>query len=211
MEKNIDRNNFELDKFLKDNQHLFAIMGIFGAIAIYLITIERNSAYIGKNLLQFGIVASFILFILTSLIVFLKALERDADMPIPLTFSILKKEDWKRIFFIIPFFMLIITMFAFIIINFLGPLMAILGLISYVFGMVVFFGIFTVMFNIFKGTDRKILIILISPFLLIGSSIGFYYTDNLVPKLFFSSLGTGSLIAIIVALLIWPYEKLFKK
>lgn len=195
-------NDFQLDLFLKDNHQLFTIMGIFGAISIYLNTLSQGSDI---QSLRVGIVSSFVLFIVVSLVIFLKAFKTHDDESVPLAFLTPSKGNFKRILFIIPFSLLIITITTFLINAYPEPSNAIFGFFLYILGMPVFFGII----SFIRNKSAKIFLITLF-ILMIASSIGFYYMvkyNLTIFALFFSSLSTGSAIGLMITSLDYIYEK----
>lgn len=197
--------DFQIEVFLEDNYRLFAIMGIFGALSIYL-----DELYIDYNIpiLQLGIMACFTLFILTSLVIFERSFRSYSDKPIPLSVLTMNKGNVERFLFIIPFSMLIMTIIYFISTTFQEPLNALLGMILYISGMMVYFGFLSL---IVMETKNKLLTIGIGSLVLaVISCTGYYYMEkySLIPLcFFFSSLVTGSVISLIMIPILYLYKK----
>ncbi len=198
MNKNDD---FQLDIFLEENQPLFTVMGIFGAISIYLTSLMQDS----NQYLQFGIVSSFVLFVIVSVVIFIKAFKRRNNELIPLDFLMFNKANMERLLFIIPFLMLIMTIAQFLVSAYKTASFGLFGISLYILGVPVFFGII----NLFRKKSMKINFFILI-IILVSSLIGFYYMlkfNLIVFALFFSSLTTGSLIGLMITSLFYIYKK----
>ncbi|NUC72529.1 hypothetical protein HTZ84_09445 [Haloterrigena sp. SYSU A558-1] len=69
-------NGFEAEEFLKKNYDLFAIMGVFGAVAIYLIRLSNQVSQIPQEAIQMGVVGSFLIFFFVLYSIIRKLLHR---------------------------------------------------------------------------------------------------------------------------------------
>lgn len=71
--------------FLSANYPLFAIMGVFGALAIYLTRIKTDLDGVNPNLMKLGVVVSLVLFLLVSMAIYLefigKAMAEEGMLP----------------------------------------------------------------------------------------------------------------------------------
>lgn len=119
---------FNLDDFLKQNQQLFTVMGIFGAVSIYLITLIKDSPdNASKNYIQIGILASLFLFTLVSAVI-LQNLFKNTDGSEP-QLLIISLDNLGRIIFAVPFLTLTVSMYIYMIFNFTKTINAIVALI----------------------------------------------------------------------------------
>lgn len=73
-----DTPTFDMDMFLRNNYKLFAIMGIFGAVSIYLTTISLNLSSVNRNIVNIGVVSSLLIFLLIAINI-LENLYNEAD------------------------------------------------------------------------------------------------------------------------------------
>ncbi|ACM58939.1 hypothetical protein Hlac_3427 (plasmid) [Halorubrum lacusprofundi ATCC 49239] len=69
---------FDVGEFLIDNYQLFAVMGVFGAISIYLTTFRLNFQGVDENYINVGVVASLSIFLLVAIQI-LKRVYEDAE------------------------------------------------------------------------------------------------------------------------------------
>lgn len=200
---------FQIEAFFEENYKLFVIIGVFGALSIYL---EKLFKDYNMSFLQVGIVACFILFIQVSLVILYRALKTQDNEPIPLSLIMLSKGNVERVSFIISFAILIVVIFYFALTAFGGPLNALRGMILYVLGMMSFFGFLNLI--TMKAKNRWLGIIIGSLFLAVISTIGYYYMEkySLIPfMLFFSSLATGSVIGLLITPIAYFYEKIKRR
>lgn len=79
---------FQIEAFFEENYKLFVIIGVFGALSIYL---EKLFKDYNMSFLQVGIVACFILFIQVSLVILYRALKTQDNEPISLSLIMLRK------------------------------------------------------------------------------------------------------------------------
>lgn len=199
---------FDLEDFLKNNQQLFTVMGIFGAISIYLITINKDIPEgFSKDMLQFGIPASLILFLITSWVIFQNLIKkRDERIPLSISLFIFRWGNIMRFIFAIPFLILIISICFYIIINYYEPLKLTLGLGLSPISIMVFFGIFVI---ILEKVRYKIMVSVC--FLsIITSAIALYFSNehNLINLMwFFGSLFFASLLTMLLILTDYLNEK----
>lgn len=133
--------DFQIGGFLGEHYHLFATMGIFGAVSIYLNTMNlKDVAPAVSVMLQIGIVSSLVLFVLVSAIILFNALKYHNDKPIPLSFFIPPTiGKLLRILFIVPFFLLVLSISFYVVTTFPGPSNAVLGYTLTWVAMMVFF------------------------------------------------------------------------
>jgi len=116
--------DFKIEAFFEENYKLFVIIGVFGALSIYL---EKLFKDYNMSFLQVGIVACFILFIQVSLVILYRALKTQDNEPISLSLIMLSKGNVERVSFIISFAILIVVIFYFALTAFGGPLNALMG------------------------------------------------------------------------------------
>jgi hypothetical protein len=70
----------ELDRFLEENWHMFAVMGIFGTIGIYLSTFADTTGDLTEySALTVGILSSLMLAIITGAVIFWKSNQKLQD------------------------------------------------------------------------------------------------------------------------------------
>ena len=204
---------FQIGAFFEENYKLFVIIGVFGALSIYL---EKLFKDYNMSFLQVGIVACFILFIQVSLVILYRALKTQDNEPIPLSLIMLSKGNVERVSFIISFTIVIEAIFYFIFVAFIeehlnvlmGMIYALMGMILYVLGMMSFFGFLNLI--TMKAKNKGLAILIGSLFLAVISTMGYYYMEkySLIPfMLFFSSLATGSVIGLLITPIAYFYEK----
>lgn len=106
----IDEENpdFDIEEFISENYKIHTVMGVFGAISMYLAQLTTTLNGVNENVTKIGIVTSFALFILTSLPIFSKLwAELDHDL---LSFPAnTNKPQFLLILFSISFSLLTIT------------------------------------------------------------------------------------------------------
>lgn len=61
-----------LDSFLEDNRHLFTLIGVFGAISVYMKTVQENIESSLSSITDFGVFAGLSIVILLSSVVLMK-------------------------------------------------------------------------------------------------------------------------------------------
>lgn len=201
--------DFKIEAFFEENYKLFVIIGVFGALSIYL---EKLFKDYNMSFLQVGIVACFILFIQVSLVILYRALKTQDNEPISLSLIMLSKGNVERVSFIISFAILIVVIFYFALTAFGGPLNALMGMILYVLGMMSFFGFLNLI--TMKAKNKGLAILIGSLFLAVISTMGYYYMEkySLIPfMLFFSSLATGSVIGLLITPIAYFYEKIKRR
>ena len=205
------KGGFQIEAFLEENYKLFVIIGVFGALSIYLETlfIDYNMP---MPILQLGMVTCFTLFIVVSLVILYRALKTQDNEPIPLSLIMPSIGNFVRIFFVISFAILIVVIFYFVLTAFGGPLNAFMGVILYVLGMMCFFGFLSMV--TMKAKNKGLVILIGSLFLAVISTMGYYYMEkySLIPfMLFFSSLATGSVIGLLITPIAYFYEKIKRR
>ena len=193
-------NNFKIEAFLEENYKLITIMGIFGAISIYLNSLNQNNDR-PEFTLQIGIVSSLLLLSLISIIIFLRAFEKQDNNSLIISFLSLDKGNLMRILFIIPFSLLIFSIIFYIFTTFPIPSDFIIGFILYVVGMMFIFGTVSFIFKSSRIKNKSLGSFIVGILLLLISSIGYWFLESLNILsflLFFNSLATGSLILIVI-------------
>lgn len=158
---------FLIEEFLEDNYHLFAIMGVFGALSIYLINIlPANDIFY-----QISIVASSTLFILVSLIICLKIRRKLVDMSHNVSMRGMF-ENLLFALFVTPLYFLIFVIAIYVFNSFPKPLEILSGFITLISGII--FSFFLLNFIEIK-VKNKILYILCLIVLVTVSIIAFRY------------------------------------
>lgn len=112
MENNkIPRENLEMSEFVKNNQHLFTTMGIFGAISLYLDRIldSQDISESEQTAMIVCISATLFLFVYFSLLI-LSQFFRDRSI-VDFFGDI---QNFECFIFIFPFYILVIFLFAYI-------------------------------------------------------------------------------------------------
>ena len=127
--------SLQIEEFLKNNYQLFAIMGVFGALSVYLTTLPGSD----DLFFQIGIVASFTLFILVSLLILLKGHEKFIDMSSNVSLKIII-DNFLLGLFIFPLYLLVVTISFYIFTSFSKPLEIFGGLLTLVLGTMLSFG-----------------------------------------------------------------------
>lgn len=172
--KGIRKNgSFRIEAFLNDNYRLFAIMGVFGALAIYLKNLSANGNQFPINI---GIVACFILFMLVSLLILWKAIEEHSDVSLPNGSLAMIIERFNRFLFVIPFFTLVMAIAYYIVTAFPAPFAILLGVILSMVGIIASVWILDSIYRIVKKPVLSDFIGSIS--LAILSGIGFHVVPN---------------------------------
>ena len=204
-------NDFQIGVFLKENHHLFVIMGVFGALSIYLNTMDLKTTPTVSTMLRIGIVSSLFLFALVSGIIFFNALKSRDDGPIPLSYFIPPTiGKLVRILFIVPLFLLLLAISYFVVNTFPGPSDVVFGYTLSWVAVMVFFVLLTIIEHPKLKNKRFAGIFALLLFLAVVSSLGNYYATkyNFVPvALFCSSLASGSVIGLIIIPIAYFYEK----
>jgi hypothetical protein len=189
-----ENSNFQIDAFLKENYELFAIMGVFGALSVYLTNLSADSNTLSATgdafIIQIGIASSFILFILVSFVIFWKAREKIRDMSPPNVSLKTVIDNSKLVLFTVPFYMLIAAIAYYVIDAFSKHLEIVFGMIIFMLGAISSFGFLSMMDNKVKS---KVLYIFIGPlFLSFISFLGLYFVrDCGLIALLFLLMSTG--------------------
>jgi hypothetical protein len=196
---------FQIDAFLKENYRLFAIIGVFGALSIYLTKLSADSNTLSGDgdtfIVQIGIVSSFILFILVSLVIFWKFHEELRDMSsnnVSLKTIIVNS---KLVLFMVPFCLLIATIVYYVIDALPKHFEIVFGMIMFMLGAIGSFGLLSMVDNKLKNT---VIYILIALFLTVISFLGLYFVRDcgLAPLLFpLMSIGVVSASLLITRLI----------
>jgi hypothetical protein len=103
---------FKLDEFLKQNQHLFTIFGIFGALSLYMNTLSIQ--YSGILALQSALFASFVIFIIVSILIVAELFSNNQEKRQVLDFLILNENNVNRLIFLVPFGIVVLSVFGFL-------------------------------------------------------------------------------------------------
>lgn len=192
-------NDFQFGIFLEKNYHLFVIIGIFGALSIYLNTMDLKTIPTVSAMLQIGIAASLFLFVLVSVLIFFNAFKNHDGGPIPLSYFIPPTMGkLMRILFIAPLFLLVLVIIYFVYNTFPEASNVVFAAISLFIGIMVFLVILWLM-DYFMLKDRIVFVALL--FLAVVSVLGNYYAtkyDFIPCALFCSLLVQGSIIGLIV-------------
>ncbi|HAE43717.1 MAG TPA: hypothetical protein DCG34_12495, partial [Clostridiales bacterium] len=107
----MDDSKFDLELFLKGNQPLFIIFGIFGSLSVYFTSLfDRYTDY---PFLSLGIASSLAIFFMVSIII-LKNAFKDKNKKLIMDFLTTDNENIYRLAFVIPFFLLSLTVMSFI-------------------------------------------------------------------------------------------------
>ena len=188
-----ENSNFQIDAFLKENYRLFAIIGVFGALSIYLTKLSADSNTLSADgdafIIQIGIASSFILFILVSLVIFWKFHEELRDMSSPNVSLKTIIANSKLVLFMVPFYLLIAAIAYYVMDALSKHLEVVCGMIIFMLGAISSFGFLSMMDNKVKNT---VLYIFIGPlFLSVISFLGLYFVRDygLIP--FFLLMSTG--------------------
>lgn len=64
----------KLDEFLKENRHVFTLIGVFGAISVYLKTVGNESSTNLRGFGDFALVAGLTIVVILSLLVLINLL-----------------------------------------------------------------------------------------------------------------------------------------
>lgn len=172
---------FQIEAFLKENYQLFAIIGVFGALSIYLTNLSADG---DTFIIQIGITSSFILFILVSFVIFWKGREKLRDMSSPNVSLKVIINNSKLVLFMVPFYLLIAAIAYYVMDAFSKPLEIVFGMVIFMLGAISSFGFLSMMDNKVRNT---VLYIFIGPlFLSVISFLGLYFVHDcgLIPLLF---------------------------
>lgn len=119
------RPTFEIGEFLDENYRLFAVLSIFGALSIYVFSLEP--AEVGKRIFQFGFVSSQLLFFLTALAIFRRLISFLGGM----------SNFWKELAFDPSYgsieLSIFLTSFVTLLISMMGVSMSFLTTVSFIF------------------------------------------------------------------------------
>ena len=153
---------FELSKFFKSNFQLFVIMGIFGAFTIYLKGFY-NSEY-PSLLIEYGIVSSFLISILISLVIIRNSFENISFENISFNLNSFEnimnlldalffvgKGNIKRGLFLMPFIAFLFVLISIILTTFSDTLPAILSIGIKIVAVILFFNLFQYLLNAKKN------------------------------------------------------------
>ena len=208
-----ENSNFQIDAFLKENYRLFAIIGVLEALSIYLTKLSADCNTLSGDgdtfFVQIGIVSSFILFILVSLVIFWKFHEELRDMSshnVSLKTIIVNS---KLVLFMVPFYLLIAAIAYHVIDAHLKHFEIVFGMIMFMLGAIGSFGLLSMVDNKLKNT---VIYIFIALFLTVISFLGLYFVRDcgLAPLLFpLMSIGVVSASLLITRLI--DSMKIFSK
>jgi hypothetical protein len=123
------------DSFFEDNYYLFSILGVFGAIAIYLSTLSSDTDDSNQIIINFGIISSLLLFIIVGTIMDLKMLS-EFDLRIR-DIILLYPSDVPYMILFVPFNALLLSVLL-ITLYFPRATASIIGFFSFIFGMTIF-------------------------------------------------------------------------
>jgi hypothetical protein len=175
---------FELSKFFKANFQLFVILGIFGAFTIYL----KNFFDIKDPSLpiEYGIISSFLITILISLVIIRNSFENLPFEKISLenimnsldAIFLVGKGNIKRGLFLIPFIVFLLALISTILTTFSDALPAILSTGVWVIAIILFFNLFQYLIQVKKNWN------IIANYLLIIeiTSLILYFFVSILPE-----------------------------
>ena len=190
--------SFQVEDFLKDNYPLFTIMGVFGALALYLQSISPPNRLI---YIDIGVASCLILFILVSGLILRRAIDKPSETLIDTIF---------RFLFIISFITLLLIIIYHAFTTYPEPLELFSYILAYVFGIILPIGILRPVEE--KAADKNIYI-LVPFFMLVISILIFYLAANpIYPyfQLMIFSFSTGLFSALnLVKLLFLIFKKMF--
>nr|WP_320160257.1 hypothetical protein [uncultured Methanoregula sp.] len=154
-------NEFELSTFFKDNFQLFVILGIFGAFTLYL-----KGFLVSENLniiLEYGIISSFIIAILISLLIIRNSFENisfnhdsfesslETFIDVLQAIFLVGKGNILRGLFLIPFIFFIITLISTIFTSFSSKLPSLFSAAATIITTILFFNLFQYLVDIKKN------------------------------------------------------------
>lgn len=166
---------FDIEKFLENNYKLFAALGIFGALSIYLNSILNEPI----EIFELGIVSSLIIFIIISMKILTKAFEFHGYN----TFFSSSRGNLKRIIFITPFICMSISILYHVLINLNGPLIVLFQIIVFILGLIIL--------KWFSNITEKIYLKIIESAIpnVFAIVLGFFFF--LMPAIFFLNFPTN--------------------
>jgi len=193
---------FELSKFFKANFQLFVILGIFGAFTIYLknfFDIKNPSLAI-----EYGIISSFLITILISLVIIRNSFENLPFDKISLenimnsldAIFLVGKGNIKRGLFLIPFIVFLLALISTIITTFSDALPAILSTGIFVISIILFFNLFQYLIQVKKNWNiiaNYLLKIEITSFILY---LIIHYFASILPESYSILLETLSILMV---------------
>jgi hypothetical protein len=180
-------NSSGIEAFLEDNYKLITIMGVFGALSVYLTEVLDNS----DLFYQTGVVASFALFLLISLLILWKCRGKLINMESPNLSLAVLIENVKLLLFLFPLYWLVFIISCYVIFV-LSSFEIFLGFFMFMLGAILTLGTLIIVNN---KVENAVLYILIGPTLFIVISyFGFYFVriHDFIPQLFFASTGIVS-------------------
>lgn len=98
-----DQEEFNIEDFLHNHSELFTIMGVFGAVGIYLTRIRNSLEGVDKEMYRLAVMASFIIFILIAFTIARKLFAPFMQSLGNLYRFKISREDVEVLFFTIPF------------------------------------------------------------------------------------------------------------
>lgn len=192
-----ENHSFLIEEILEENYRLITIMGVFGALSIYLTQLPASE----DIFFQTGIVASFILFVFTSILVFLKVRRKLINMQSPNLTLALVRENIVIISFSFLLFWLVSTIAYYILTVLSKAFEILLGLFVLILGTFLILGILTILDN---KIENVVLYILIGPvFFIVISVFGLYFFQkySFIPQLFFAGIGVCSAAVLLTKLI----------
>lgn len=200
-----------ISKFVKDHQPLFAVMGIFGAISIYLtqISTTADTSENEKYLLSFGVATSLFLFGLFSWIILIELWRRKG-------FSKNLLIDFRNIEYVlfgIPFSMLTLVVLYYIITKLTNQLLAVMSILNYVVGMFIFVYILSKVLNKTNNSFKWAMITLVSITVIIPTLHVIFIRNTIYQRYLFviipimSAMIFGAIISFVVLPLVYIDRK----
>jgi len=138
--------DFDFGNFLECNQKLFVVLGIFGALTVYMNNLFSSNLIRESYYLGFGIVSSLLIFtIVSAQIIFNAVLIYDIK-----SFLSTSIGNFKRIIFLIPFSVLVLVIISYVFINLKSHL-------EYIFAVYLIYFELLILLYFYKHIERLIL------------------------------------------------------
>lgn len=192
--------------FVKNNQSLFAVMGIFGALSVYLtqMSFSKEISESDKYSIGFGVAASLFLFVLFCWLILFEMFRLRKQSKESFFFE---SQNFEYIVFAIPFSIVAITIISFVAKTLSKQISGVIFLITYTLGGFIYFYILKEVYTI-KNKSLKwcaiisgIIVIIVPIILIIINQSTFYMRTFLFIMPIMSSMAFCAIIFIIFYIL----------
>jgi hypothetical protein len=190
------KNEFNLSDFFKRNFQLFVILGIFGAFTIYLKGFFNEKD--PNILIEYGIIASFLITILISLVIICNSFENISFEKFSLenimnsldAFFLVGKGNITRGLFLIPFIVFLLAIISTILTSFGDALPAILSTGVWVISVILFFNLFQYLIQVKKNWNIIVNYLVKFEVILLVLYLGIHFYSPTLPESYSKLLDT---------------------